>query len=94
MATPDPGPGLLGRSNERSALDLLVSAVRAGESQTLVLREDLVLDRALRVREGSQEDSRTAGRTFLGGRKALQADGEAQNRTGDTTIFRQSEPAR
>ncbi len=40
MATPDPGPGLLGRRSERSALDLLVSTVRAGESQTLVLRGD------------------------------------------------------
>ncbi len=40
MATPNPGPGLLGRHSERSALDLLVSSVRAGESQTLVLRGD------------------------------------------------------
>ena len=40
MATPDPGPGLLGRQSERSALDVLVSSVRAGESQTLVLRGD------------------------------------------------------
>jgi DNA-binding CsgD family transcriptional regulator len=40
MATPDPGPGLLGRQSERSALDLLMSAVRAGESRTLVLRGD------------------------------------------------------
>ena len=40
MATPDPGPGLLGRQSERSALDLLVSAVRAGESRTLVVRGD------------------------------------------------------
>ena len=38
MATPDPGPGLLGRKSERAALDLLVSAIGAGESQTLVLR--------------------------------------------------------
>ncbi len=38
MSTPDPGRGLLGRRRERSALDLLVSAVRAGESRTLVLR--------------------------------------------------------
>jgi DNA-binding CsgD family transcriptional regulator len=38
MATPDPGPGLLGRQSERAALDLLVSAVHAGDSQTLVLR--------------------------------------------------------
>jgi DNA-binding CsgD family transcriptional regulator len=38
MATPDPGPGLLGRQSEREALDLLVSAVRAGESRALVLR--------------------------------------------------------
>ena len=38
MATPDSGPGLLGRQSERAALDLLVSAVRAGESRTLVLR--------------------------------------------------------
>ena len=32
------GRGLLGRQSERSALDLLVSAVRAGESQALVVR--------------------------------------------------------
>jgi ABC-type transporter Mla maintaining outer membrane lipid asymmetry ATPase subunit MlaF len=38
MATPDPGRGLRGRQSERSVLDLLVSTVRAGESQTLVLR--------------------------------------------------------
>ena len=38
MATPDPGRRLLGRQSERAALDLLVSAVRAGESQTLVVR--------------------------------------------------------
>ena len=38
MVTPD--PGLLGRQSERSALDLLVSNVRAGESRTLVLRGD------------------------------------------------------
>ena len=38
MATPDPGLRLLGRQSERAALDLLVSAVRAGESRTLVLR--------------------------------------------------------
>ena len=40
MATPDSGLGLLGRQSERSALDVLVSAVRAGRSQTLVLRGD------------------------------------------------------
>jgi hypothetical protein len=38
MAIPDPGPGLLGRQSERAALDLVVGSVRAGESQTLVLR--------------------------------------------------------
>jgi DNA-binding CsgD family transcriptional regulator len=38
MATPDPGLGLLGRQSERAALDGLVSAVRKGESRTLVLR--------------------------------------------------------
>jgi DNA helicase TIP49 (TBP-interacting protein) len=40
MATPDSRPGLLGRQSERSALDVLVSTVRAGESQALVLRGD------------------------------------------------------
>jgi DNA-binding CsgD family transcriptional regulator len=38
MATPDPRPELLGRQSERADLDRLVRAVRAGESQTLVLR--------------------------------------------------------
>jgi DNA-binding CsgD family transcriptional regulator len=38
MSTPDLGRGLLGRRSERAVLDLLVSAVRAGESQALVLR--------------------------------------------------------
>jgi AAA ATPase domain len=38
MATPHPGPGLLGRQSERAALDLLVRAVRTGESQALVVR--------------------------------------------------------
>ena len=36
----DPGLRLLGRQSERAALDLLVSAVGAGESETLVLRGD------------------------------------------------------
>jgi Cdc6-like AAA superfamily ATPase len=38
MSTPDLGRGLLGRRSERAVLDLLVSAVRAGESQALVLQ--------------------------------------------------------
>jgi DNA-binding CsgD family transcriptional regulator len=38
MSTPAPGRRLLGRRRERAALDLLVSAVRAGESQALVVR--------------------------------------------------------
>jgi hypothetical protein len=38
MSTPDLERGLLGRQSERAALDLLLSAVCAGESQTLVLR--------------------------------------------------------
>jgi DNA-binding CsgD family transcriptional regulator len=38
MSTPGPGRRLLGRRSERAALDLLVSAVRAGESQALVVR--------------------------------------------------------
>jgi hypothetical protein len=39
MSTPAPGRRLLGRRRERAALELLVSAVRAGESQALVARE-------------------------------------------------------
>jgi DNA-binding CsgD family transcriptional regulator len=38
MSTPAPGRRLLGRRSERAALDSLVSAVRAGESQALVVR--------------------------------------------------------
>src|SRR4051812_23905217 len=38
MATPDPGPRLLGRRSERAALDRLVETVRAGPSAVLVLR--------------------------------------------------------
>jgi len=38
MSTTAPGWRLLGRRSERAALDLLVSAVRAGESQALVVR--------------------------------------------------------
>jgi DNA-binding CsgD family transcriptional regulator len=38
MSTPGPGRRLLGRRSERAALDLLISAVRAGESQALVVR--------------------------------------------------------
>ena len=38
MSTPDLARGLLGRRSERAVLDLLVSSVRAGESQALVLR--------------------------------------------------------
>jgi len=38
MSTSGAGPGLLGRSRERAAVDVLLGAVRAGESQALVLR--------------------------------------------------------
>ena len=50
MATPNPGPGLLGHGSERALLDLPVNAVRAGESQALVLRGEPRVGRsALRV---------------------------------------------
>src|SRR5687767_2614580 len=38
MSTGHPGPLLLGRRNERAALDELVTAVRAGERRALVVR--------------------------------------------------------
>jgi predicted ATPase len=38
MSTPAPGQRLLGRRRECAALDQLVRAVRAGESQALVVR--------------------------------------------------------
>src|SRR4051812_507763 len=38
MSTSDPGPALQGRRNERNVLDRLVTNVRAGQSQVLVVR--------------------------------------------------------
>jgi DNA-binding CsgD family transcriptional regulator len=38
MSTSDPGPALHGRRNERDVLDRLVTNVRAGQSQVLVVR--------------------------------------------------------
>src|SRR4051812_13100857 len=40
MPTPDAAVRLLGRRSELAALDALIAAVRAGESQALVVRGD------------------------------------------------------